>query len=125
MKEAKACGIELRQSYTRKSKQSLVMQSRYAHARQMKPSRKEIRKLKTCMGRVVRDVERKVSGNVELKDRFAPLLEMGHRLLKQKRTDSGKLYSLHAPEVECISKGKAPQAVRVRMQGEHNDNFQR
>ena len=127
VKEAKACGIELRQSYTRKSKQSLVMQSRYAHARQMKRSRKEIRKLKTCMGRVVRDVERKVSGNVELKDRFAPLLEMGHRLLKQKRTDSGKLYSLHAPKVECISKGKAHKryefGCKVSITTTSKDNF--
>ena len=72
------------------------------------------------MGRVVRDVERKVSGNVELKDRFAPLLEMGHRLLKQKRTDSGKLAGggMHLER-------QGTQAVRVRMQGEHNDNFQR
>ncbi len=75
--EAKACGVELRQSYTRKSKQSIVMQSRYAHARQMKRSRKELRKLKTYLGRVTRDIERKVSGNTVLKDRFAPLLEMG------------------------------------------------
>jgi transposase, IS5 family len=107
VREAKAWGIELCQSYTRKSKQSLVMQSRYTHARQMKRSRKEVRKLKTYLGRVTRDIERRIPGNEEIRHRFAPLLEMGHRPLKQKRMDSNKLYSLHAPEVECIAKGKA------------------
>ena len=127
VREAKACGILLRQSYTRKSKQSLVMQSRYAHARQMKRSRKEVRKLKTYLGRVTRDIERKVSGNTELEKRFAPLLEMGHRLLKQKRTDSNKLYSLHAPEVECIAKGKAHKryefGCKVSVTTTSKDNF--
>ncbi len=125
--EAKACGVELRQSYTRKSKQSLVMQSRYAHARQMKRSRKEVRKLKTYLGRVTRDIERKVSGDTKLKDRLAPLLEMGHRLLKQKRTDNNKLYSLHAQEVECIAKGKAHKryefGCKVSIATTSKDNF--
>jgi len=127
VKAAKACGVELRQSYTHKSKQSLVMQSRYAHARQMKRSRKEVRKLKTYLGRVTRDIERKVSGNAELKKQFASLLEMGHRLLKQKRTDSKKLYSLHAPEVECIAKGKAHKryefGCKVSIATTSKDNF--
>jgi IS5 family transposase len=65
--EAKVCGVEFRQSYTRKSRQSLVMQSRYAHARQMKRSRKTVKKLKTYLGRVTRDIERKISGDAELK----------------------------------------------------------
>jgi len=127
VREARACGFLLRQSYTRKSKQSLVMQSRYAHARQMKRSRKEVRKLKTYLGRVVRDIERKVSGNADLETRFSFLLEMGHRLLRQKRTDSGKLYSLHAPEVECISKGKAHKryefGCKVSVATTSKDNF--
>ena len=125
--EAKACSIELRQSYTRKSKQSLVMQSRYAHARQMKRSRKEVKKLKTYLGRVTRDIERKISGDTKLKKQFAPLLEMGHRLLKQKRTDSNKLYSLHAPEVECIAKGKVHKryefGCKVSVTTTSKDNF--
>ena len=127
VREAKACDIELRQSYTRKSKQSLVMQSRYAHARQMKRSRKEVKKLKTYLGRVARDIERKVFGNTELEKQFAPLLEMGHRLLQQKRTDSNKLYSLHAPEVECIAKGKVHKryefGCKVSITTTSKDNF--
>ncbi|MBI5428586.1 MAG: IS5 family transposase [Nitrospinae bacterium] len=126
-REARVRGVGLRQSYTRKSKQSLVMQSRYAHARQMKRSRREVRKLKTYLGRVARDIERKVSGNAGLQKRFSPLLEMGHRLLPRKRTDRGKLYSLHAPEVECISKGKARKryefGCKVSVAMTSKDNF--
>jgi IS5 family transposase len=127
VREAKVQGVELRQTYTRKSKQSLVMQSRYAHARQMKRSRREVRKLKTYLGRVTRDIGRKISGKTELEKQFAPLLEMGHRLLKQKRTDSKKLYSLHAPEVECIAKGKAHKryefGCKVSIATTSKDNF--
>lgn len=106
VKLAAESGIELRQSYTRKSKRALVMQGRYAHARQMKRAKKEIRSLKTYLGRVKRDVARKISGNDELTALFANLLEKAERLLAQTRNSKNKLYSLHAPEVECIAKGK-------------------
>lgn len=70
----------------------------------MKRSRKEIKKLKTYLGRVTRDVARKVPDpDIELKH----LLSLSDRLLKQKKDDKQKLYSLHAPETECIAKGKA------------------
>jgi IS5 family transposase len=104
--DAKKFGVELRQSYTRKSKQSLLMQSRYSHARQMKRARKEQKKLKTYLGRVTRDIERKVSGNKPLVSAFSDSLQKARRLLEQTRTSKNKLYSVHAPEVECIAKGK-------------------
>ncbi len=95
--------ISLRQSYRRLSKQALAKQGRYSHARQMKRSKKMTRKLKTYLGRVVRDIERKVpEPDAQLKE----LLAMAERLLLQQRNDKNKLYSIHASEVECISKGK-------------------
>jgi len=119
--------IELRQSYRRKSKQSLVMQGRYSHARQMKRAKKAVKKVKTYLGRVTRDIERKISGSSELKERFSDLLQMANRLLLQKRSDSNKLYSLHAPEVECISKGKAHKkyefGCKVGVATTSKDNF--
>lgn len=125
--DAKAFGVELRQPYTRKSKQALVMQSRYSHARQMKRARKSLKKLKVYLGRVVRDIERKIDGNSKLQERFKSRLEMSHRLLKQQRTDKNKLYSLHAPEVECISKGKAHKryefGCKVSIATTSKDNF--
>ena len=104
VKAAKERDIDLRQNYNRKSKQMLFMQSRYSHARQMKRAKKCTNKLKTYLGRVIRDIDRKYPNkDLELKE----LLDIGNRIFNQKRKDKNKIYSVHAPEVECISKGKA------------------
>lgn len=101
---AKEAGIKLRQSYSRLSKKALAKQARYSHAKQMKRAKKETKRLKTYLGRVLRDIERKCEqGNEKLQE----VLELAKRLHGQKRNDKGKLYSIHAPEVECIAKGKA------------------
>ena len=101
---AQARRIELRQSYRRLSKRALAKQARYAHARQMKRARRMTRQLKTYLGRVYRDISRKADNpDDELKE----LLGLAERLLTQERTSKNKIYSIHAPEVECISKGKA------------------
>jgi len=101
---AKQRGIELRQTYNRLSGEMLMMQSRYARARQMKRAAKCTRKLRTWLGRVIRDIERKcVSPDKELKK----ALEIATRIYNQQRTDKQKVYSFHEPHVECISKGKA------------------
>jgi len=98
-------GINLRQTYSRKSKRSYLMQNRYRHARQMRRKTREIKKIKNYFGRVLRDLDRKTK-HLENRSRFQELLDLGYRLYNQKTTDKNKLYSLHAPEVECISKGK-------------------
>ena len=77
---------------------------RYAHARQTKRMRKQIKRLRTYLGRVVRDIERKVEKQPEA---LRQELHLAKRLLTQQRADSNKLYSLHEPQVVCISKGKA------------------
>jgi len=99
--------VVLRQSYARKGPEALLLANRYAHARQMRRMRRQVRKLGTYLGRVVRDIERKIVDSPARQRIFANELEMAKRLLKQKQADRNKLYSLHAPEVECISKGKA------------------
>lgn len=101
---AKRTGIELRQTYERLGKRAFIMQGRYSHARQMKRAKKEQKRLKTFLGRVVRDIRRKCPAPEGL---LATMLERSERLLRQQRNDKNKLYSLHAPEVECIAKGKA------------------
>ena len=102
--QAKIDGVVLRQSYERVGKRLLLMQSRYAHAKQFKRARKTTRRLHTFLGRVIRDIERKaVNPSSELRH----LLSLSNRLYRQQRSDKGKLYSIHAPEVECIAKGKA------------------
>jgi transposase, IS5 family len=103
VRAAKERGIELRQSYERVGKKALARQGRYSHARQMKRARRETKKLKTYLGRVSRDIQRKVATPDE---KLNKQLQLSQRLLKQQRHDKGKLYSIHAPEVECIAKGK-------------------
>ena len=105
VKKAAECEIVLRQSYVRKGKQALMMHGRYAHARQYKRAKRQLKKLKTYLGRVTRDIERKLSP--EQLAEFEKLLSLSHRLLLQQRQDKNKLYSIHAPEVVCISKGKS------------------
>ena len=106
VKKAKELEIELRQTYTRKSKNALFMQGRYRHAKQMKRANRAVRKLKTYFGRVLRDLDRKATAQKD-REKITDLLELAYRLYNQKRNDKNKLYSLHAREVECISKGKA------------------
>ena len=67
------------------------MAGRYAHARQFRRMRREIRKLKTCPGRVFRDIVRKIAGNAGLEARFAKLLGLVERLLMQQPGDRNRL----------------------------------
>ena len=103
---AKEYDILLRQSYVRKSKQHFFKHSRYRHARQHRRADKELKKVKNYLGRVIRDIERKVPPE-EMPLPLRDMLDKAKRLHKQKKTDKNKLYSLHMPEVECIAKGKA------------------
>ena len=100
---AKSCNFKLRQSYVRLGKRALVNQGRYGAARQLKRARRETRKLRTYLGRVLRNVER---GNLKLSTKQEQLVKVTRRIFTQQRTDHGKVYSVHAPEVECIAKGK-------------------
>src|SRR6266853_1390937 len=100
--------VPLRQSYARVGKFALVQHQRYAHAKQFKRANRALRTLKTYLGRVIRDIARKIEGDHGLEASFALLLSLGRRVRAQERGQRGpKVYSLHAPEVECIGKGKA------------------
>jgi IS5 family transposase len=101
---AKHRGLQLRQTYLRVAKKAANMAGRYAHAKQFKRMHRELRQLKTWLGRVIRDTRRK---QPQPDSALEKLLSLCERLHQQKRTDSDKLYSLHEPEVACISKGKA------------------
>lgn len=107
--EARGAGLKLRQSYARVGKRAQIMAQRYAHAKQWKRHRREIRFLKRRLGRVRRDIERRIEDRPGLQARFAPSLKKARIIESQvlnKRAPE-KLYSWHAPETECIGKGKA------------------
>lgn len=105
---AKRHAVPLRQSYARVGKFALIQHQRYAHAKQFKRANRVLKKLRTYLGRVIRDIGRKIEGNSGLEATFARLLSLAWRVREQKQHQRGpKVYSLHAPEVECIGKGKA------------------
>jgi IS5 family transposase len=79
------------------------------HSGRRRQAERQVRQLRTWLGRLLRDIGRKIAGNAEVKAAFVAPLGLISRLLRQRREHRGrdKLYALHAPEVECISKGKA------------------
>jgi IS5 family transposase len=127
VKLAKRNGIKLKQTYVRLSKQALFKGSNYARAKQMRRAKRQTKKLKIYLGRVYRDLLRRLELQPELKNGFAKLLERTEKLLNQERTDKNKLYSMHAPEVECIGKGKAHKhyefGVKASIACTHKNNF--
>jgi IS5 family transposase len=120
-------GIKLRQSYARLGPKALRKAASYAHARQFKRAKKEIRRLKTFLGRVYRDVLRNILDDPDLHAEFHEELALTERMLDQQKQDKNKLYSIHAPEVECIAKGKVHKkyefGVKVSVATTSRDNF--
>ncbi|MDE3123754.1 MAG: IS5 family transposase [Paracoccaceae bacterium] len=102
-------GIELRQTYNRLAPPLAVQVGRYAHARQFRRMRKALKKLKGYTGRVMRDLRRHLDEIPDgaLRTRVLDTLWLVSRLLHQGPKSRGKIYALHEPEVDCISKGKA------------------
>lgn len=100
-------GVTLRQSYRRLGKRALIQHQRYAHAKQFKRANRALRTLRTQLGRVTRDIGRKIGEDPRLRAIFAWPLLLARRVHEQRPRQRGpKIYSLHAPEVECIGKGK-------------------
>lgn len=105
---AKVHGVPLRQSYVRVGPRLLFQNNRYGHARQLRRQRRITAKLKTVLGRVYRDIERGLTEQpASVQAALVEPMALTLRLLQQQRHDKKKLYALHAPEVECIAKGKA------------------
>jgi transposase, IS5 family len=120
---AGSCNFKLRQSYVRLGKRALVNQGRVGAARQLKRARRETRKLRSYWGRVLRNVER---AKLKLSVRQSQTVKIARRIWTQNRTDHGKVYSVHAPEVECRAKGKVHKRyefgckVRIVTTSRHN-----
>jgi transposase, IS5 family len=105
---ARKHGVRLRQSYLRVAKRAAMMAGRYAHAKQFNRHRRQLRILRTRLGRIIRDIRRKIAGQEPIAAVFeAPLSRASQICHQQQRQRGWKLYSFHAPEVECIGKGKA------------------
>ena len=106
---AEEAGIALRQNYNRLAPRLAMQAGRYAHARQFKRMRKVLKQLRGYTGRVLRDLRRQLDAIPEgpLRERVLDSLVLVGRLLHQEPKSKGKIYALHEPAVDCISKGKA------------------
>ena len=108
VKLARHHGLKLRQSYEREGPSLRRRASGYAHAKQFKRLRRVLRRQRTLLGRVIRDIQRKLPTISEgARSEMALWVNRAERLHRQRPKDKKKLYALHAPEVECISKGKS------------------
>ncbi|MGY4183104.1 IS5 family transposase [Bradyrhizobium sp. USDA 4518] len=105
---ARKHGGKLRQSYCRVAKSAAMMADRYAYAKQFNRHQRQLRILRSRLGRINRDIRRKIEGQATLEEAFALPLGRAMQIRSQQQRRRGfKLYSFHAPEVECIGKGKA------------------
>jgi IS5 family transposase len=104
---ARRHGVRLRQSYIRVAQRAAMMAGRYAHAKQFNRHRRQLRLLRIRLGRLIRDIRRKTAGH-PIASAFETALARAVQIRSQQQRQRGwKLYSFHAPEVECIGKGKA------------------
>jgi IS5 family transposase len=104
---AKRHGVRLRQSFARLMVQARRKASRLLNGRGHKQGLRWLRKMRTWLGRLIRDIRRRIAGDPALEAAFETALKRAEQVLTQAQKDKGKLYALHAPEVECIGKGKA------------------
>jgi len=109
VKLAKEQNIPLRQSYRRKGKRAHFMANRYMAARQMKRARKKIKEVRNYLGRVMRNIRSAAERGQMLSPALEEALGKAEIIYNQTLNPKSKtkLYSWHAPEVECIAKGKA------------------
>jgi IS5 family transposase len=108
---AKRAGICLKQTFAKEGKALRWKAGGYAHAKQFRRLRRVIKRQRTILGIVMREVQRKLQGTAHPKaaSDLSMWLQRAERVRTQQRFDQNKLYALHAPEVECIGKGKARQ----------------
>jgi transposase, IS5 family len=111
---AKRCGLALRQTFVKEGKTLKRKAGGYAHAKQFKRLKRTVKRQRTMVGKLIREVRRQLSlgafglaATPTALAALSTLLERADRIRTQQPKDKNKLYALHAPEVECISKGKA------------------
>lgn len=111
MAAAKRAGIALKQSFIKEGKSLRRRAGGYAHAKQFKRLRKVVKRQRTILGIVLREVGRKIEQATDASaltlSGLRELMQRAERIRSQRPKDKNKLYALHAPEVECIGKGKA------------------
>jgi IS5 family transposase len=101
---AKKDGIQLKQTFVKEGKFQLIKYAGYSHAKQYNRAKKPLKRLKVILGKVIREIERNCAKPGENLSKY---LQLAKKICSQKKSSKDKIYSVHEPEVECISKGKA------------------
>ncbi len=110
---AKRAGISLKQTFAKEGKELRRKAGGYAHAKQFRRLKRTVKRQRTILGIVMREAQRRIGAPefaTQSPKALAELmmwLERAERVRTQQRHHKNKLYALHAPEVECIGKGKA------------------
>lgn len=108
---AQRVGIAFKQTFMKEGKELRRKAGGYAHAKQFKRLRRTVKRQRTILGIILREIKRKLSTakaeSPASLARLVSLMARAERIRTQQRKDKNKLYALHAPEVECIGKGKA------------------
>ena len=125
---AKRTALPIKQTFEREGKQHTRKAASYAHAKQFKRMHKVIRRQRTIVGKLMRDIERQLALKGDTQNpQFASLKSKAQRIQTQQKHDKHKLYAFHAPEAECISKGKAKQpyefGVKVSIAVTHKEGL--
>ena len=110
---ARRHGIRLRQSYLRVARAARREAAKLIHAGRRRQAERQVRQLRTWLGRMFRDIGRKIAGKAAVQAAFAGPLGLIARLLRQRREDRGrdKLYSLHARRWNASAKAKPTPAT--------------
>jgi len=120
---AKRAGIQLKQTYAKEGKALRWKAGGYAHAKQFRRLQRVLKRQRTVLGIIIREVQRKIQSaqfTTEQPKAVSDLclwLQRAERIRTQKKGDKNKLYALHAPEVECIGKGKARKPYEFGVKG--------
>ena len=105
------CGVKFRQTYKRIAPRLKNNAARLSHARKPAQAKREIKHLRTLLGRVIRDCERQLEKLQKVPQKqlqqLTEKLAIAKKVFEQKRESKNKIYSLHEPDVGCIAKGKA------------------
>ena len=102
LKIVKEQNLPLRQSYTFILKGIYRDQRFRNHPKNRRKAIRADKRLRTIAGRLVRELWRNLGENRQ----YDKLLTLFQQILSQRRTSSHKIYSIHEPDVQCISKGK-------------------
>lgn len=106
-----ACGVKFRQTYKRTAPRLKNNAARLSHARKPAQAKRETKRLRTLLGRVIRESERQIENlkdvSQSLLQQFKDKVAIAKQVFEQKRDSKDKIYSMHEPEVSCIAKGKA------------------